>query len=81
MASACPVPTQPMGLDTCVCCCGTPCFALTQVPASPKEVSLLGPAPSGCVPLEAIFNSLEDQHAARCTLEVDTPPTPVVKRG
>lgn len=51
MSSSCQVPTQLMGLDTCMCSCGTPCFALTQVPVSPKEASLLAPAPSGCVPL------------------------------
>lgn len=51
ISSASQVPTQPIGLDTDACSSRTPCFALTQVPASPKEVSLLALAPLGCIPL------------------------------
>lgn len=51
MSSVCQVPTQPIRLDTCMCSYKTPCFVLTQVPASPKEVSVLALAPLGCIPL------------------------------
>lgn len=93
MSSSCQVPTQLMGLDTCMCSCGTPCFALTQVPVSPKEASLLAPAPSGCVPLRGSSGASRwgvgephvqlpgDQHAERWTPELHTPPAPFAKRG
>lgn len=37
MSSACQVPTQAMGLDTCMCSCGTPCFALTLSLHHPRQ--------------------------------------------